>query len=473
MFNLLIVDDDDHVLKSLARLLRSKEYNITCLSDPREARLLCVSQNFDLIISDQRMPDMEGTELFAHIAQSFPETRRVLISGYSDFSSVTDAFNDNIIHKFVIKPWDNSGLKALVAEQLEIKQRGSDEPLLKNEQVAEDKDITAMLQEEAVENFHGIVTADAVMLQQFSIISRTANSGAPFFIHGETGTGKELIARAIQLESERAGEKFVALNCANLTENLLESQLFGHMKGAFTGADKDQKGLLAEAEKGSLFLDEVTEIPLPLQAKLLRVLQEREYSPVGQTKTIPFDVQVISASSTSLESAVNAGQFREDLRYRLEVIPLNLPPLRERKADIRTLFDYFSVIQFKRQQRELNQIADEVYNCIENYSWPGNVREMVNVCTYVAALSTEAGAIIDRDKLPPVIRSTKAIPGGNTAAETPKKPVPPVSGSRAITPEALVEALAQHGGNREAVASQFGISRMTLWRKMKQFAIEG
>lgn len=465
MFKILIVDDDDHVLKSLARLLRSKKYSIDCCSDPHEALMQCSLQKFDLIISDQRMPDMEGTELFAQITQSFPHTRRILISGYSDFASVTDAFNDDIIHKFIIKPWDNEALKLLVAEQLKLKEQGLEESLPKSAPLADDKEIIGLLEGESAEKFHGIVTTDPTMLQQLSIIQKTANSEAPFFIHGETGTGKELIARAIHLESERAGESFVALNCANLTENLLESQLFGHIKGAFTGADKDQKGLLAEAEGGSLFLDEVTEIPMSLQAKLLRVLQEREFSPVGKTTATKFDVQVISASSTSLEEAVKAGDFREDLRYRLEVIPITLPPLRMRHSDTLTLFDYFLAIQFKRQKRKFQTVAQEVYDCVRQYAWPGNVRELENVCTYIAAISSDDQSEVSIDKLPPVLRSADTI---KSMEELPVSAPSIITGAPKLTLESLLEAMETHSGNREAVAKHFGISRMTLWRKVKK-----
>jgi two-component system repressor protein LuxO len=210
------------------------------------------------------MPGMEGIEFFTHIAQLFPGTFRILISGYSDFESVTDAFNDGIIHKFIIKPWDNEQLKNLVSDQLRAsRENGSQSSLdiVPSDNVEVPVDA---FDPELVETYHGIVTADSAMLQQIAIVKRTANSDAPFFINGETGTGKELVAKAIHLESDRKTKNFVALNCANLTESLLESQLFGHMKGAFTGAQKDQKGLLAEAENGTLFLDEVTEIPLTL-----------------------------------------------------------------------------------------------------------------------------------------------------------------------------------------------------------------
>ena len=276
------------------------------------------------------------------------------------------------------------------------------------------------------------------------------------------------MARAIHLESDRKDETFVALNCANLTENLLESQLFGHKKGAFTGAEKDQKGLLAEAEKGTLFLDEVTEIPLALQAKLLRVLQEREYSPVGETKVIPFDVKVISASSLSLEQAVAEGKFREDLRYRLEVMPINLPPLRARHADKGILFEYFLLNQLARHGHDEMDIDESVYTCIDSYHWPGNVRELVNVCTYVAALSGSEDTLLTIDKLPPALRAPAKAAANLTSTSDSEQAVQEPTKPK-ITQATLAKAIDDFGGHRESIARHFGISRMTLWRRMKEF----
>jgi DNA-binding NtrC family response regulator len=472
MANIMIVDDDDYVLNSLVRLLRSPDYDISCYSYPEEALIQCGLQEFDLILSDQRMPGMEGTEFFTHVAQLFPHTRRILISGYSDFFSVTEAFNEGIIHKFVIKPWDNAVLTNLVSDQLKIAESG-DASELGVSATAVTQALGNAPEEDAdsEHSFHGIVSSDPSMLQQISVIKKTANSEAPFFIHGETGTGKELIAHSIHLECDRSAHKFVALNCANLTESLLESQLFGHKKGAFTGAQKDQKGLLTEAEGGTLFLDEVTEIPLNLQSKLLRVLQEREYTPVGETSAITFDVKIISASSTSLEAAVASGAFREDLRYRLEVLPISLPPLRARTGDIKMLFDYFLGQQFSKHGKQGKEVDEAVYDCICGYHWPGNVRELVNVCTYIAALSADEAGLITLENLPIVLlnSSAQAENGQSDAvAELPGNS----QKSMIISKDSLTAAIENFGGHRESIANYFGISRMTLWRKMKKFGLD-
>jgi DNA-binding NtrC family response regulator len=461
-YSILILDDDDHVLKSLARLLRSEDHEISCHNDVREALNQCSFRSFDLILSDQRMPRISGTEFFENIAHLYPKTRRVLISGYSDFSSVTDAFNAGIIHKFVVKPWDNKQLKELIAEQLGLTRRDG----------AADLDLPSQTQgwaprrEDKDKSFYGILTSDPAMSQLLATIRKTASSEASFFIHGETGSGKELIAQAIHGESERRKKAFIAINCANLTEPLLESQLFGHKKGAFTGADKDQRGLLVEAEGGTLFLDEVTSISIGLQAKLLRVLQEREYTPVGETKAKAFDVKVISASSLSLEKTVEMGKFREDLRYRLEVIPIKLPPLRARGGDKKMLFDHFLTDQLARHGHAGIEVDQEVYDCVDQYSWPGNVRELANVCTYIAALTGHGDEHISLGNLPPSIRSSKLAPIELQQAEhAPALLSPPVN------LKSLEQAISDYSGHRDSIAKHFGISRMTLWRRMKKYGL--
>ena len=464
MRSILIVDDDDYVLKSLARLLRSEGLGISCYHDPQEALVQCSVRQFDLILSDQRMPGMLGTEFFSQIAENYPSTRRILISGYTDFDDVTEAFNEKVIHKFICKPWNNQQLTAVIAEQLSLKEMGDSEDAARQE-------LTSVEEQAPKSSFHGIVTEDPTLKAKLSIIARTATTDAPFYINGETGTGKEMVARAIHMESERSNGSFVAINCANLTETLLESQLFGHKKGAFTGADRDQKGMLEEAEGGTLFLDEVVEIPLSLQAKLLRVLQEREYTPVGDTRTRKFDVKLISASALSLNQAVSDGVFREALRYRLEVIPIQLPPLRERGRDLKLLFDLFLSQQFARQGGAVLPVRDDVYKVIGGYSWPGNVRELANVCTYIAALSNADDKAVTLDKLPIVITSQAGAPEIELGADNPQANFAKKS-NPVITRESLEQVIEQYAGHRENMAAHFGISRMTLWRKLKQFGLE-
>ncbi len=340
------------------------------------------------------------------------------------------------------------------------------------------------LEQEAsgLKEFHGILSGDPGMHRLWEQIGRVSKQGVPIFISGETGTGKELVARAIHQESPRSGNALVSLNCANLSETMLESQLFGHRKGAFTGAVRDQPGLLSAADGGTLFLDEVSEIPLTIQAKLLRVLQEREYIPLGATKALRFDTQIISASHTQLRQALQEGKFREDLFYRLHVIPLELPPLRDRTEDAVLLFERFIGIEMgKKMGKPVNpEIALDVLTLIRVHDWPGNVRELQNVCAYSVAMSNDQRITLDH--LTRELREAVVNTGGGVVfSGTGNPPTGPSPGSfRAggapadtfgnlsrLNRETIMTALEQAAGNRSEAARRLGVSRMTLWRHMK------
>ena len=317
-------------------------------------------------------------------------------------------------------------------------------------------------------DFHGILTCDPQMVRQFNFIRKVVNADAPLFVCGETGTGKEMVARAIHQEGRRREGAFVALNCANLTENLLESQLFGHRKGAFTGANIDQKGLLQAANGGTLFLDEIVELPLGLQAKLLRVLQEREFTPLGETRAQKFDVQIVSAAAVTLEQVVQEGRFRQDLRFRLEVMPIHLPPLRERKSDLRLLFDIFLTRESVRQGVQITAVEPAVYEAIAAYPWPGNIRELANVCIYVAAVVSANANAVTLECLPinfmksldSESRNAGANPGSAADSTQPGKANPDSA--------AIAASLRAADGNKSEAARMLGISRMTLWRKIRE-----
>lgn len=439
MKKLLLVDDDIGVLNALKRQLRALKLDITAELDVTAAIEHCQQQRYDLILSDQRMPEMEGTRFLKEVRGLQPSARCVLLSGYSDFDEVTEAFNQGVIDQFIAKPWDNGQLQASIRQLL-----GQDAP-----------------RASGCQRFHGMLSGDEVMLQRFDQIRRIACANAPVFIFGETGTGKELAAQAIHKESYRADQPFVAVNCANFSEQLMESELFGHKKGAFTHAVADRRGLLAEADGGTLFLDEVTTLPMELQARLLRVLQEREYRPVGDNRLFSFDIQLISASSTRLIDAVSQGQFRPDLQYRLEVIPLDLPPLRERGEDPVILFERF-LQQLAPGKRW--QLQSETAAMLRHCAFPGNVRQLYNIAQYTAAMAT-GPSVTPRDLPQHLLQS-----GGEAIAEVAatQAAVEPATALELDTmdAEALSELLQAHNNNRTATASTLGVSRMTLWRKM-------
>ena len=331
-------------------------------------------------------------------------------------------------------------------------------------------------------DFHGLRSADPAMKGFFEQVRRVAASDVPVFITGETGTGKELVARALHAESNRAKNPFLSMNCANLTDSLMESQLFGHRKGAFTGAVKDQPGLLAMANGGTVFLDEVTEIPLNLQARLLRVLQEREFQPLGDTRLQSFDAQVLSASHKPLPQAVLEGTFREDLLYRIHVIPLELSPLRERGDDVELLFDLFLAQLYQQKLgSDPPPVEFSVLELIRGHTWPGNVRELLNVSSYVFSMAS--GPSITPAHLPRQLREGYVNRTQGQLSMGGGRDLSPVSGgkalesmgdfsvgrySKSLDDKAIDAALILAKGNRSSAARALGISRMTLWRHMKK-----
>lgn len=304
-----------------------------------------------------------------------------------------------------------------------------------------------------VASFHGMLSRDPSLRHTFSLIRNIAQSDASVLVRGESGTGKELVARAIHEESSRAGRPFLAINCAALTPTLLDSELFGHVRGAFTGAVKDRAGLFQRADGGTLFLDEIAELPLDLQAKLLRVLQERSFIPVGGSQTVSVDVRIVAATHRSLREEVKAGRFREDLMYRLRVVPLFLPPLRERRQDIPLLLWHFIGQHNALGIRRVERIAPEAMRVFLDYGWPGNVRELKNIVEYAFAVGR--GAELRLDELPPEFRE----------APIPTPAPPPPASSEA---ERLRQALQQSGGRIDEAARLLGMSRATFWRKRKR-----
>ncbi len=303
------------------------------------------------------------------------------------------------------------------------------------------------------EVFHGIITADLSMKQALQIVRNVAETDTTILVRGESGTGKELIAKALHLESHRRNGPFQAINCAALSPHLLESELFGHVKGAFTGAIKDHPGLFKRADGGTLFLDEVAELPLELQAKLLRVLQERTFTPVGGDKPVQVDVRIIAATHRSLRQEVKAGRFREDLMYRLRVVPLFLPALRERRLDISLLLWHFIERHNTKGIRRIEVIEPEAMQVLLDYPWPGNVRELQNVVEYAFAVGRETHLTLNN--LPPEFREAKP----DTAQPTVDKA------------QAIQEALRLSGGRIDEAAHRLGMSRASFWRHRKRLGL--
>ena len=327
---------------------------------------------------------------------------------------------------------------------------------------ADTGEVPVALSRTDAESFHGIVSRDPVMKEAIRIIRNVAETDATVLIRGESGTGKELVARALHRESQRRNLPFLAINCAALTPSLLESELFGHVKGAFTGAFRDHPGVFQQANGGTLFLDEVAELPLELQAKLLRVLQERSFMPVGSDRAVTVDVRIIGATHRALREEVKAGRFREDLMYRLRVVPLFLPPLRERRQDVSHLL-WLYIDQHNRQgPRHIETIAPGAMRRLLDYAWPGNVRELQNVIEYAFAVGR--GTELTLEDLPPEFREAPAATHSALA-------MPPRPARRQDEAELIREALQVTGGNLEEAARICGMSRATFWRKRKKYQL--
>jgi PAS domain S-box-containing protein len=313
---------------------------------------------------------------------------------------------------------------------------------------------------EVDQNFHGIISRSPAMEAVFQIIQNAAQTEATVLVRGESGSGKELVARAIHDLSMRRQAPFLAINCAALSANLLESELFGHVRGAFTGAIKDHPGLFQRARGGTLFLDEVAELPLELQAKLLRVIQERNYYPVGGDRLLDVDVRLVAATHRSLREEVKSGHFREDLMYRLRVVPIFLPSLRERREDIPLLLWHFIRLHNDQNFRKIEKIEPQAMRVLLDYHWPGNIRELHNIIEYAFAVGR--GACLRLSELPPEFRET-AKP--ELSAQT------PVIAAK-NEEDAIREALKRSSGSYEAAAGMLGMSRVTFWRKRKRYGIE-
>ena len=303
-------------------------------------------------------------------------------------------------------------------------------------------------------NFCGMITAAPEMFRLFDLLKRVARSEASVLIRGETGVGKELVAQAIHQLSRRSAASFAAINCAMLSSELLASELFGHVRGAFTGAVRDHKGLFQVAHRGTVFLDEIAELPLDIQARLLRVLQERKITPVGSTSPIDVDIRLLSATHQSLREEVQAGRFRTDLMYRIRVVPVYVPPLIEREGDVELLVWHFIRAFQEREDRTITAISALARDALLQWPWPGNVRELRNAIEYAFAVGE--GDVLVWDDLPPDLR-------GVAPPERHSRPDPDEADERTR----FLSLLAKHQGRREAVAAELGISRTTLWRKLK------
>jgi len=380
--SILIVDDQPEILNALKRLLKD-DYSVFTATSGEEGLKILKKREIALILADQRMPNMTGVEFFTRSIQIQSYTVRILITAYADINASIEAINKGQIYHYISKPWEPDELLIIISRgiekfELQLKNKILTLELQRaNEQLQQEK---IYLQQNLVKeyDFSNIIGHSPKMAQVFKLLSKVIDTPTTVILLGETGTGKELIAKAIHYNSKRKDKLFVAQNCGALPDSLLESELFGHIRGAFTGAVSDRKGIFELANEGTVFLDEIADTSPALQLRLLRVLQEGEIKPVGGTKTLNVNVRVIAATNKNLEEAVQKGEFRQDLYYRLKVFPITLPPLRERRDDIPDLVDHFIKKYSKKIDKNINSITTEAMQLIKSAPFTGNIRELEN-----------------------------------------------------------------------------------------------
>ncbi|MBI5641882.1 MAG: sigma-54-dependent Fis family transcriptional regulator [Deltaproteobacteria bacterium] len=460
--NILIVDDERDMREFLEIMLRKEGYGARGMDSAKAALDFCRDNPVDLVISDIRMPGMGGVDFLKALKELDPDTLVIMITAYASVETAIEAMKAGAYDYFT-KPFNIDEIKLNIKKALKLRSLELENRLLK-------KDLKTKY------GFSNIVGTSPRMAEIYSFIMSIAKTKTNVFVTGESGTGKELVARAIHLESDRKDKPFVAINCGAIPENLLESELFGHQKGAFTGAVANKEGLAEQADGGTLFLDELTELPLHLQVKLLRFIQERNFRRVGATADISVDIRLIAASNKDLEAEVKAGRFREDLFYRLNVIRIGLPPLRERKEDIPALSRYFLEKFSLEHGKNIKRLSEGALKCLVEYDYSGNVRELENIMERAVALETTD--IITTESLPSYLRERAETVHGAANLANPGIGVPVPSGGvdlektiEEFEKAIIIDALKKSGGVKKRAAELLGLSFRSMRYKLSKYEI--
>jgi DNA-binding NtrC family response regulator len=446
---ILLIDDEAIALSNLSHVLEREGYTVTACKDGESGLAAMQSTRFDLVLTDLRMPGIDGMDVLRHIRETTPEVPVIMITGHATLDSAVEAMKAGA-HHYIAKPFRLDEAREVVRSALELGR-------IKRENMQLKERI------EHISSRASIITQDLGMQRLLDTARQIAATDTSVVIHGESGTGKELLASFIHQHSQRAERPFVAFNCGALHEEIAASELFGHEKGAFTGANATKIGLFEAAHGGTLFLDEVAEMPLLMQVKLLRVLQERELMRVGSTHPIDVDVRVIAASNRDLRAAVEEGQMRNDLYFRLNVVTLSLPALRERRDDIPLLAYYFVRKFSTMMKRDVQEISTEAMQRLVDYDYPGNVRELSNFIERGIALAH--GKTLDIQHLPQNLGSLSVRVFKPEMAATPTT-------LKEQETEHILHALKLAEGNRTQAAKILGIDRVSLWRKLKKLGID-
>ena len=452
----LIVDDEPDALDNWSRVLAGTGYACTRATDGDRALALLQAERPDVVLTDLRMPGADGITILKRALELDPDAAVVVITGHGSVESAVEAIRAGAFD-YLLKPLPSNDALRLVVERAMAQRRLTEE----------NRRLRQPLSPQV--GFDTLLGTSPAMVAVFDLVRRAAAAEANILIQGESGTGKELIARAIHANSPRATEVFVPVDCAALPDNLLESELFGHERGAFTGADRAKPGMFEVANRGTLLLDEVAELPLTLQAKLLRALQEREIRRVGGTKQIPVDVRLVSATNRDLAESVRKHEFREELFYRVNVVQVALPALRDRPGDIPLFAQHFLGRYGRNRERPLEGIDPDALAMLEGYAWPGNIRELQNVIERACVLAD--GPVLRVRDLPEYVRGR-----GRPAPTAPVRSLPLREAReawlRGFTEDYLTDLLRRHHGNVSQAAKSAGVDRKTLHRLQAKFHVE-
>jgi two-component system response regulator HydG len=446
---ILIVDDDASHRTMLRATLTAEQYEVFEADDGSTAIEMAKNEPFDLILMDIRMHEVGGVEALQEIKRNNPAIPVIMMTAYASVETAVQTLKDGA-YDYLTKPLDTEELLITIAKALDHFQLKVENQALR-ERLAERFD------------FSRIVGQSKSMRDVFELLALAAPSEATILITGESGTGKELIANAVHQNSPRADKPFIKVNCAALPENLLESELFGHEKGAFTGATSRRLGRFELAHGGTLFLDEIGDMSNATQAKILRVLQEGEFERLGSEKTIRVDVRILAATNKDLEQEIEAGRFRKDLFYRLSVVPIHIPPLRERKEDIPLLAEHFLKTYAEKNRRLIRGFTPEAMTTLMRYAWPGNIRELENAVERAVIMCR--GEFISPDDLPANLKALVEQAADNGIG------VQPGYSLREVEKELILKTLEQTGGNRTRAAEILGVTRQTLQKKLKEYDI--
>jgi DNA-binding NtrC family response regulator len=446
---ILIIDDEKITLKNLEHVMKKEGYDVIGTDRGPHALKLLEEQHFDVVLTDLKMEKVDGMQILKRCHELHPDTEVIMITGYASLGSAVDTMKKGAFY-YISKPF-----------KLDVVRKVVEEAIVKVKLKMENRELR-----EQIEKYEGkvkIITQDAQMHKLLETAQQIAPTDCNILVTGESGTGKELLSRYIHINSIRADGPFFAINCGAFTEELLSNELFGHEKGAFTGALTMKKGLIEMASKGTLFLDEITEMPSSMQVKLLRVIQEKELLRVGGTEAVKVDVRFIAATNRDIHDTMKSGRFRQDLYFRLNVVSLHIPPLSDRRDDIPLLSYFFLKRYVVMMNKNVSEISEDAINLLMNYDFPGNVRELENIIERGVALAN--GNIIEIAHLPEDLREL--------SIKTFRKKEGKIPSLENQEMAYIKWVLNEVGGNKTNAAQILGIDRVSLWRKLKKYGLEG